>query len=96
MTRTEKELLKVLVDLGIAEHDWKIRIRRTYSGRHQLAMGAWKWWADKFWNNSTNPWMELCGSVDSCTRIIKAHKSDKNCIVIYRHIGGLELVIERK
>jgi hypothetical protein len=96
MTRTEKEILKVLIDLRVAKVGWIIRIYRTYAGRHQLAAGSWKWWADRFYEKVSCPWSELCGSSDSCTDIIKAHKSNIFYIGTDRHSGGLELTIERK
>jgi len=95
MTRTEKELLKVLVDLGLAEKDWVIKIRRTYAGYWQRASGAWSWWVDRL-EPELGMKTEICGSVYPCKRIIDAHRKAGEYVDVYHGPGGTELFPENK
>lgn len=95
MTRTAKQILKILIDLGIGQPEWVLRIRRTYAGYWQLARGSWKWWADRKLDGEPD-WWEVCGSCDTCKDIIEAHKADDKYVSIEHGPGGRELFAEKK
>lgn len=92
MTRTANDLLKVLVTLELARPYWLIRIRRTYAGSIQRAMGAWVWWADRY---NGKVWREICGSIYPCKEIIKAFKNENMYVDVYHSEGMTDLFPEK-
>ena len=100
VTRTARQILKVLVDLDAGKPEWEIRIRRTYAGYWQLACGAWKWVAQRFIreypDQEYDEWMEICGSSDTCKDIIDAHRREDKYVSVYDGPAGRELIAEIK
>ncbi len=87
MTRTAKNILAVMTDLGIAKDTAAIRIHRTYSGHWQRSAGALSWFV-----TDAATGMEICGSQYTCTEIVQEHK--KHNVVLYTPYLVPELIVD--
>ena len=89
MTRTERAIKKVLIDVGVIEASSPdIKVCRTRAGHWQRADGAWSWWVAL----AENPGMEIAGSPFTCQEIIKAHQEDR--LVVGATMTSPELYIK--
>ncbi len=80
MTRTAKEIAKILISAYMLAEGSKIKICRMRTGHIQRSNGAWSWFAIYSDPKSVRT---ICGSQYSCKEIIKAYKENKELISIY-------------